>query len=129
MVISGAAARHSEGSGTSSAGSVAIAAVGRPDEAQARKTMHRLWPTDAIPGEAAQLLPLPRHFGQLAEMVTPEMVTAPCGPSVDAHVEGVRAFTRAGFDEVYISQVGPEADGFFEFYGSTILPRLRDEAA
>ena len=28
-----------------------------PDEAQARKTMHRLWPTGAIPGEAAQLLP------------------------------------------------------------------------
>lgn len=32
-----------------------------PDEADARKAMHRLWPTDAIPVEAAQLLPLPRH--------------------------------------------------------------------
>jgi hypothetical protein len=27
--------------------------------------MHRLWPTDAIPGEALQLLPLPRHFSQV----------------------------------------------------------------
>ena len=27
------------------------------DQEQARKTMHRLWPTDQIPGEAAQLLP------------------------------------------------------------------------
>ena len=30
-----------------------------PDEAAARATMHRLWPTDEIPGEAAQLLPAP----------------------------------------------------------------------
>src|SRR5690242_7404326 len=37
------------------------------DAGRARKTMHRLWPTDAIPGESAQLLPLPRHFAQLAE--------------------------------------------------------------
>jgi alkanesulfonate monooxygenase SsuD/methylene tetrahydromethanopterin reductase-like flavin-dependent oxidoreductase (luciferase family) len=35
---------------------------------------------DSIPGESAQLLPLPRHFGQLAELVTEDMVTAPCGP-------------------------------------------------
>ena len=31
------------------------------DAGQARKTMHRLWPNEAIPGESAQLLPLPRH--------------------------------------------------------------------
>ena len=36
----------------------------------------RLWPNDFIPGEAAQLLPLPRHFGQLAQLITEDMVTA-----------------------------------------------------
>jgi G6PDH family F420-dependent oxidoreductase len=51
-----------------------------PDADQARKTMHRLWPNDSIPGESAQLLPLPRHFGQLAQLVTEDMVSAPCGP-------------------------------------------------
>ncbi len=40
------------------------------DAARARKTMHRLWPNDVIPGESAQLLPLPRHFAQLSELVT-----------------------------------------------------------
>jgi alkanesulfonate monooxygenase SsuD/methylene tetrahydromethanopterin reductase-like flavin-dependent oxidoreductase (luciferase family) len=54
-----------------------------PDPAQARKTMHRLWPNDAIPGESAQLLPLPRHFAQLSELVTEDMISAPCGPSPD----------------------------------------------
>ena len=51
-----------------------------PDEAGARKTMHRLWSNEAIPGEAAQLLPLPRHFAQLSEPVSEDMINAPVGP-------------------------------------------------
>ncbi len=96
------------------------------DAGRARKTMHRLWPTDAIPGEAAQLLPLPRHFGQLAEVVTQEMISAPCGPDAGLHADAVRGFLRAGFDEVHIGQVGGNADGFFEFYANEVLPRLRE---
>jgi G6PDH family F420-dependent oxidoreductase len=97
-----------------------------PDEAQARKAMHRLWRTDQIPGEAGQQLPLPRHFGELAELVTEDMISAPCGPDPAVHLEGIRAYREAGFDEVYISQVGPHAEGFFEFYASQVLPRLRE---
>ncbi len=96
------------------------------DAGQARKAMHRLWPTDAIPGEAAQLLPLPRHFGQLAQLVSEEMISAPCGPDPDVHTGAVRAYTGAGFDEVYIGQVGGEVEGFFEFYATQVLPRLRE---
>jgi G6PDH family F420-dependent oxidoreductase len=92
---------------------------------QARKTMHRLWPTDQIPGEAAQQLPLPRHFGQLAELVPEDSIAAPCGPDPDEHIRGIRAYVDAGFDEVYVGQVGPEQDGFFEFYATQVLPRLR----
>ena len=97
-----------------------------PDEAQARKTMHRLWASDEIPGEAAQLLPLPRHFGQLAELIGEDMITAPCGPDPDVHVKGVRAYTTAGFDDVFVGQVGPDYEGFFEFYAGQVLPRLRE---
>jgi G6PDH family F420-dependent oxidoreductase len=95
------------------------------DESAARKTMHRLWPTDAIPGEAAQLLPLPRHFGQIATLVSDDMITAPCGPDPEVHAAAARAFQSADFDEVYIGQVGPDVDGFFEFYAGQVLPRLR----
>jgi G6PDH family F420-dependent oxidoreductase len=97
-----------------------------PDEAQARKTMHRLWATDEIPGEAVQLLPLPRHFAQLASLVGEDMITAPCGPDPDAHLQGIQAYTEAGFDEVFIGQAGTEQDGFFEFYATQVLPRLRE---
>jgi hypothetical protein len=87
-----------------------------PDAGQARKTMHRLWPTDAVPGEAAQLLPLPRHFGQVAELVSEDMISAPCGPDPDVHLSAVRAYTDAGC----------ELEGFFEFYSRQVLPRLRE---
>jgi G6PDH family F420-dependent oxidoreductase len=97
-----------------------------PDAAQARKTMHRLWATDEIPGEAAQLLPLPRQFAQLAELIGEDMITAPCGPDADEHIKGIRAYTDGGFDEVYVGQVGPDYQGFFEFYAEQVLPRLRE---
>ena len=72
-----------------------------------------------------QLLPLPRHFGQVAQLVSEDMVSAPCGPDPATHADAVRAYTKAGFDEVYIGQVGGEAEGFFEFYAAQVLPRLR----
>jgi hypothetical protein len=54
------------------------------------------------------------------------MISVPCGPSPEDHIKGIRAFTDAGFDEVYVSQVGSGHAGFFEFYASRVLPRLRE---
>lgn len=88
--------------------------------------MHRLWPTDAIPTEAAQLLPLPRHFAQLAQLIPEDKTPQPCGPDPAVHANAIRAYTDADFDEVYVSQVGDEAEGFFEFYAGQVLPRLRE---
>ena len=48
-----------------------------------------------------------------------------CGRDVDRHVEAIQAYERAGFDELYINQVGPEQDAFFEAYREHVLPRLR----
>ncbi|MER5324142.1 TIGR03557 family F420-dependent LLM class oxidoreductase [Streptosporangium roseum] len=97
------------------------------DEAAARKTVHRLWPTQGIKGEASQLLPLPRHFEELAEAVTEEEATAstPCGPDPEVHAQAIREYLDAGFTEVYISQIGEEQDAFFDFYAKEVLPRVR----
>ncbi|MBB3731114.1 TIGR03557 family F420-dependent LLM class oxidoreductase [Nonomuraea dietziae] len=115
----------SGGEGKPAAGGLKVCYA--PDEAQARATIHRLWPTQGIKGEAAQLLPLPRHFEQLAEMVTEEEAagSSPCGPDPEVHVEAIRKYVEAGFDEVYISQIGPDQDAFFSFYSEEVLPRLR----
>jgi G6PDH family F420-dependent oxidoreductase len=97
------------------------------DEAKARKTVHRLWANEGLPGELAQILPTPAHFEQAAELVTEEVATegTPCGPDVDEHVEAIKAYEQAGFDELYINQIGPEQDAFFEAYRDEVLPRVR----
>jgi alkanesulfonate monooxygenase SsuD/methylene tetrahydromethanopterin reductase-like flavin-dependent oxidoreductase (luciferase family) len=87
----------------------------------------RLYTLPDRPPPTAQLLPLPRHFGQLAELVTEEMVgeNVPCGPDPRTHIEALREFTDAGFDEVYVNQIGPDQEGFFSFYAEQVLPELR----
>ncbi len=97
-----------------------------PDTAQARATMRRLWPTDFVPGEAAQLLPLPRHFRQLASLITDDMITAPLGPDPEPYLADIRAYQQAGFDEIYLGQVGGNLEGAFEFFATVLLPRARE---
>jgi Luciferase-like monooxygenase len=80
----------------------------------------------AIVAQAAATCALPRHFRQLAGLISEDQTTAPCGPDPQRHIDGVRSFTQAGFDEVYVAQVGPGQDGFFEFYAQQVLPRLRN---
>ena len=35
---------------------------------------------------------------------------------------GIQEFADAGFDHVYVHQVGPDQDGFFDFYAREVLP-------
>ncbi len=97
------------------------------DEAEARRTVHRLWANEGLPGELAQILPTPEHFEQAVELVTEEQAvqSTPCGPDLDAHLEAIRAYEQAGFDELYVNQIGPEQDGFFRAYREQVLPQFR----
>jgi G6PDH family F420-dependent oxidoreductase len=101
------------------------------DAARARQTAHRLWPNEALPGELAQILPTPQHIEQASSLVTEEMVAdqVPCGPDLDRHLEALREYERAGFDELYVNQIGPDQEAFFTAYGEHILPRFFDAAA
>ncbi|WP_019629048.1 TIGR03557 family F420-dependent LLM class oxidoreductase [Actinomadura atramentaria] len=98
-----------------------------PDEDECAELAHSLWRNEQVPGEAGQLLPLPRHFQQISELVPVETVRekVPCGPDVERHLQAVQPFLDAGFDEVYINQIGPHQDAFFKFYSTEVLPRLR----
>jgi G6PDH family F420-dependent oxidoreductase len=100
------------------------------DRDRAVRTVHRLWPNEALPGELAQILPTPEHFEQASSLVTEDMIadSVVCGDDVDAHVDAVGAYARAGFDEVYVNQIGPGQTEFFDAYRAEVLPRLRDAA-
>ncbi|WP_420310396.1 LLM class F420-dependent oxidoreductase [Streptomyces sp. YS-B37] len=98
------------------------------DKDEAVRTAHRLWANEQLPGELAQLLPTPRHFEQASELVGPDRIEASlaCGDDPDAHVEAVKEYVDAGFDTVYVNQIGPDQQGFFDFYRTKVLPRLGD---
>jgi G6PDH family F420-dependent oxidoreductase len=97
-----------------------------PDEADARKLAYELWPTSGIPGQLSQDLPTPAHFEQAASIVTEEAATegVPYGPDPERYVEAVRSYAEAGFDEVAITQIGPDQGGFLEFYERELRGRL-----
>lgn len=98
------------------------------DAEDARRYAAAKWPNDALPGEASQLLPLPRHFQQLTdEFITPDYIGAkmPCGPDPQVHLEAIRPYFDAGVDDVYVSQLGHRQDEFFDFYAAEILPELK----
>jgi G6PDH family F420-dependent oxidoreductase len=99
------------------------------DRDHAIKTMYRLWRNDGLPGELAQILPTPAHFEQASELVTEEMLadSVPCGPDIDAHIAAVKAYEDAGFDELYIQQVGADQEGFFAAFSEHVLPQFQDE--
>jgi coenzyme F420-dependent glucose-6-phosphate dehydrogenase len=98
-----------------------------PDEATARRVAFEYWPTAAVQGELTQELPTPAHFEQAAMMVDEEEVAQAivCGPDPERHVAGVKEFAEAGYDHVYIHQIGPDQEGFFRFYEREVLPKLR----
>jgi coenzyme F420-dependent glucose-6-phosphate dehydrogenase len=96
------------------------------DEGQARKIAHEIWPNTSIEGELSAELPLPRHFEQAANMVSEDRVAEKvvCGPDPERHLEAIRTFAEAGYDHVWVHQVGPNQESFFEFYAQEILPKI-----
>ncbi|MDQ3237485.1 MAG: LLM class F420-dependent oxidoreductase [Actinomycetota bacterium] len=97
------------------------------DEAECVRTAHRTWPNEGLPGELAQILPTPSHFEQATELVTEEMISdsMPCGPDPEPHREMIRTYQKAGYDEVYVQQIGTGHEEFFRFYEREILPEFR----
>ncbi|MCW2843223.1 MAG: Luciferase-like monooxygenase [Nocardioides sp.] len=88
---------------------------------------HRLWSNSGLPGELAQVLPSPQHFEQASELVTRDSTAGSivAGPDVAAHVQQLRSYVDAGYDEVYVANMGPHYLDMIAAYGREVLPELR----
>ena len=88
---------------------------------------HRLWANSGLPGELAQVLPSPQHFEQASELVTRESTAESivAGSDIDRHVQQLRDYVDAGYDEVYVANMGPHYLEMIEAYGREVLPKLR----
>jgi coenzyme F420-dependent glucose-6-phosphate dehydrogenase len=95
-------------------------------EQEARETAHRLWPNAGLEGPLSQELALPEHYEAAAETVTEDDVaeSVVCGPDTDRHLEKIQEYVDAGYDHVYVHQIGPDQAGFVDFYKREVLPKL-----
>lgn len=96
------------------------------DEAAARHTAYEYWPNAGLKGTLSQELPLPEHFAQAVKVVREDDVAEVivCGPDPAKHLEKLQQTAEAGYDHIYIHQVGPDQEGFFRFYHQEVLPKF-----
>lgn len=95
------------------------------------QTAYHYWRNTAVPGQLSQDLPTVFHFEQAASIVTKDMVadSVPCGPDPAPILESIDKARQAGADHIYLHQIGPDQDGFFEFYQSQLRPALQSGVA
>ncbi|GAA0309136.1 TIGR03557 family F420-dependent LLM class oxidoreductase [Halarchaeum salinum] len=93
-------------------------------EEAAVETVYDWWPTGELPGGVSSELPTPAHFEHACEDVTREDVREGhtlTDPDPKAHIEAVQAFVDAGYDHVYVHNVGSNQEAFFDFYEEEVL--------
>jgi coenzyme F420-dependent glucose-6-phosphate dehydrogenase len=95
-------------------------------EEEAKKTALEWFPNIALPGELSQELPQPAHFEQAASLLSEDDMAeiVACGPDPERHAEMIQRFVDAGCDHVYLHQIGPDQEGFFDFYAREVMPRF-----
>jgi G6PDH family F420-dependent oxidoreductase len=98
-----------------------------PTKDEAKETVYKIWPNSALPGEMSAELRTVEHFEQAVQIVSKEQASKDMviGPDAQEHIDGIQEYFDAGFDQVYIHQIGHEQEGFFEFYGREVLPHFQ----
>jgi G6PDH family F420-dependent oxidoreductase len=119
--------RFRDGGGGDKPCQAAFKAAFAPTEEEGAEIAYEKWPNAGVPGELSQVLPSPRHFEQAAQNVTKEQVKSAfvCGNDPEAQLEMIDKYAKAGFDEIYIANIGPHYQGLLDLYAKEVLPRLR----
>jgi G6PDH family F420-dependent oxidoreductase len=99
-------------------------------EKEAKETAHRLWGHQAGGGQLSQDAPLWMQYEAVAELASPDDIAkaVPCGPDAARAAEAIAEYVEAGFDEIYIAQMGPGQDSGIRFLAEEVLPLLNTEA-
>ena len=96
------------------------------DPQEGAKLVYELWPNMGLPGEVAQILPTPAHFEQATELVQPDVAdSVPTGPDAQDYVDSIKEYAQAGYDELYLHNIGPHHEAFFKFFADEVRPQLQ----
>ncbi len=72
-------------------------------------------------------LPTTASFEAATQFVRPEDVakTVACGPDPERHLQAIQKYLDAGFDHLTLLAVGPDQDGFLDFWRKELAPRVQ----
>lgn len=103
-----------------------ITACWAPEEAEARRIARELWPVAGLPGRLMAELRLPEDFEAATSVLDEDQIARGLliSPDPDTHVSAIEEFVGAGFDHIAVHQIGPDQEGFFDFYQREIIPRF-----
>ena len=103
-------------------GQVHVSLAGTLDAA--REAAWRWWPNGAIAGAVLSELATPSQFEAAAEELRPEAIeaTVVCATGPDPIVHAVDKFVAAGFDTIYVHQIGPDQSFLLDLARTDLLP-------
>jgi G6PDH family F420-dependent oxidoreductase len=96
------------------------------DKDKALDILWQNWPNTGLRGQLSQELRLPAYFEDAVKMLDKSDLAevSVLGKDKKDHLNKIEEFKKAGFDMVYVHQVGNNQDDFFEFYKKHILPEF-----
>jgi G6PDH family F420-dependent oxidoreductase len=95
-------------------------------EAQGRKIAHKIWKNTALKGQLNVELATPSLFEAASVNVSEDDVAEGVLSTLDPqkHLEQIYKYRDAGYDHVYVHQIGPDQEKFFQYYEKHILKEL-----
>jgi G6PDH family F420-dependent oxidoreductase len=99
-------------------------------EDEALDTMHRYARWSQFDWDVLAELATTRAFEAASKGVEREdLEDVPHGPDLERYVDAIRPYVEAGFDELILHQIGPEQDGFLNFFAGELATALRESDA
>ncbi len=96
------------------------------DRQKAKEIMLNYWPTSALPKPLNTELKLPGHFANTAKLISADEASkdVPIGKDREGILDSIKKYRDAGFDNLYIHNIGPNQLEFIEFARKEILPNF-----
>ncbi len=101
------------------------------DMATARKNAYASWRTEIVPGPLHANLPLPDDFDQISQLGSEDDVAKkiPLGPDPETYLTSIQKYIDAGFDHLFLHQIGHDQEGFFDFISREVMPKIGRQPA
>lgn len=88
---------------------------------------YKIWPNALLHGQLSQEIKTPKYFKDAVTGIPKEMITESiiCSTDPNKHIDKIQEYIDAGFDYVYVHQVGPNQKELIDFYTNNILDKFQ----